>query len=73
MPKTYNCKPRLILKAGKRYVRRDGTVTKPLHLQGSFLMDADRGFVYTIRNRRVAFVFDRLQPHNSDLVAEYYE
>ena len=73
MPKTYNCKPRLFLKAGKRYVRRDGTVTRPLHPQGSFLMDADRGFVYTIRNRSIAYVFDRLQPHNGDLIAEYCE
>jgi len=71
MPKTYNCKSRLILKAEKRYVRRNGTVTKPLRKQGKFLQDEAEYFLYNVRNGKIAYVFDRTRPDECDLMELY--
>lgn len=64
---------KLILKVGKRYVRRDMTITKPLVVCGSMLKDSALDYVYNKRNKRFAYVYDRTNPHRCDLIAEYVE
>lgn len=64
---------KLILKVGKRYVRRDRTITKPLVVFRSMLIDPELAYVYNKRNKRVAYVFDRTNPQKCDLIAEYVE
>lgn len=63
------------VEAGKRYVRRDGSVTDPLVFdeETPFLIDIETGFYYDALDD---FVGNMIMPyskieHDCDLIAEY--
>jgi hypothetical protein len=59
------------IEVGKRYVRRDGSVTQPLVLRGSYLYDKDAGYFYDQYQDDGWRVFPG-ENHFCDLMVEYH-
>lgn len=58
----------LRLKKGKRYVRRDGTITPKLIKNGVFLHDTETDFLFMENNS-----FVTIESHPKDLISEYID
>lgn len=64
---------KFVLHPGRRYIRRNGTISQPLIQCGKFLKDPSSEMLYDRASRHIAYVFDRTNPNPLDLLNEYIE
>lgn len=60
-----------MIERGRRYIRRDGTISQPLLEVGQFLLDPGSGFYFSADTEDGHLVQPDFPPHAKDLIEEF--